>query len=131
MSNRQEVAYFGSIPKGVRLSQFKIETFKPCNGTVLAEFLKPEEKTEGGLEIPERFRQQQDIGQVMAVPNDPECPVKVGDWILIRHMGGDMVTLCDDKDLRLLTYSGDCGSDILGTLQKEKSSPKDLTKSKK
>jgi co-chaperonin GroES (HSP10) len=122
-------------PQG--LDKFNLEDFRPCLGTILV-VLPPEVKeSAGGLALPESQYHRPNYGRVVAVPTrDIECgrdsdlppgekpavasfivdgcPVKPGQWVIFRAHTGDPVEFSGRKDLVLLSYCSDAGSDILG-----------------
>ena len=131
-THRQEVSYYSHVPDGIDGADFDIQTFQPRPGTLLVCFPEPPDATEGGIIIPDRAKLPQDIGQVVGVPMSkdahalgdlayPECPFELGDWVVVRHLAGEMVNLVPDRDLRFIQYSDDASSEILGTIKRKKS----------
>jgi co-chaperonin GroES (HSP10) len=90
-----------------------IEDVVTCKGTILVSFPPAKAETEGGLHIPLIAQKAQDCGRVLSVPDDDQCPVAVGDFVLVRQMAGDPINLYGRKDLRFVQYTSDCSSEIL------------------
>ncbi len=69
----------------------------PMPGYILVEPTKVEEKTTGGIYLPDSFSEKQPTATVLAVGGDwvtehgatIKCPVKVGDDVLVKKWGGD------------------------------------------
>ena len=113
----QERTYYGSIGEGNQsgCEDFHVEGFVPCNGTILVVIPPAKKETKGGIIKTERSLERPSIGRVAAVPpNDPKCPVKVGDWVVTRYMEGHMINFDDRNDLILLHYCDGPDSDIVG-----------------
>lgn len=111
---QQEKVYYSVItsdrPAGVE--HFPAEKFKCCPGTVLVEMLPPITETDGGILL--TAARENDVGCVVAVPDDLECPVSVGDWALLRHHQGGIVAFSGNDCMRVVQYTNDAESDILG-----------------
>lgn len=66
----------------------------PLNNRVLVQPKKTEEKTAGGIYIPDTAQEKSHEGTVIAVPeNKDKCPVSVGDVILYEQYGGTEITV--------------------------------------
>jgi len=84
-------------------------TLKPLGDRVVVEVLEEEEKTAGGIVLPETAQQKPQEGKVLAVgpgkvlENGQRVPleVKVGDRIIFSKYGGTEVTL-EGKDYLIL-----------------------------
>lgn len=115
MAARQETCYFEAVCNEEIDAQIDRgpEDLRMCAGTILVSFPPPKSQTEGGIHIPDPFQKTQDIGRVVSTPDDPNCPVEVGDTVLVRHMSGDPIKLFKREDLRLIQYTNDCASEIL------------------
>ncbi len=88
-------------------------TIKPLGDRVLVKLEKEEEKTKGGLYIPETAQEKTQMGPVVAVgDDDEEIKVKVGDTILFDKYAGTTVTI-EDVDHLILSMS-----DILAVVTK-------------
>jgi chaperonin GroES len=71
---------------------------KPLGDRVLLKTEKEEEKTKGGLYIPETAQEKTQTGKVVAVGDDDETiTVKVGQKVMYDKYAGTMVTV-DDVD---------------------------------
>ena len=96
-------------------------TFRPLHDRVLVKRVKEEEKTKGGIIIPDTAKEKPQEGEVIAVgPGardedgkriDPD--VKVGDRILFGKWSGTEVTL-DGEELLIMKES-----DIMGVVERE------------
>ena len=92
--------------------------FKPLHDRVLVRRVESEEKTAGGLIIPETAKEKPQQGQVVAVGDGArkdngeliEMAVKAGDTVLFGKWSGSEIRL-DGEDLLIMKES-----DILGTL---------------
>lgn len=123
MTETQENTYFGKFQDGeiVGGEDFLPEDFICCKGTVLVVVPPPKKMTEGGLHLPERSLESPSVGRVAAVPkDDPLCPVKPGDWIVTRHLEGQPVSFGKRGDLRIVQFSNDHQTEILGYFEAEK-----------
>ena len=93
--------------------------FKPLHDRVLVRRIEEEEKTSGGIIIPDTAKEKPSEGEVIAVGpgarsedgtiNPPD--VKVGDRVLFSKYGGTDVKI-DGEDLTILRES-----DILGIVE--------------
>ena len=110
--------------KCYRFNQFKemnVASFRPLHDRVLVKRVKEEEKTKGGIIIPDTAKEKPQEGEVIAVgPGardedgkriDPD--VKVGDRILFGKWSGTEVTL-DGDELLIMKES-----DIMGIVVRE------------
>lgn len=123
MHNDQISTYYRKFQDHESLGgeDFLPEDFICCDGTVLVVIPPPKPVTEGGIILPEGSLESPSIGRVAAVPkNDPICPVRPGDWIVTRHMEGQPVTFSKRMDLRIIQYSDDHQSEILGYFPESK-----------
>jgi len=86
--------------------------FKPLDDRVLVEPLEAEEKTAGGIILPDAAKEKPTQGRVAAVgPGAPlgdgsrvPLAVAVGDIVVYNEYGGTEVTL-DDTDYKVLRES--------------------------
>jgi chaperonin GroES len=96
--------------------------FRPLGDRVLVKRVEEEEKTKGGIIIPDTAKEKPQEGEVMAVgPGNRDddgdyiaLDVKVGDRILFGKWSGTEVKL-DGEDLLIMKES-----DILGVLEATK-----------
>lgn len=79
-------------------------TIIPLNDRVLVEAKKVEEKTASGLYIPQTAQEKTQIAIVVAIGDDEEIKVKVGDEILYDKYAGTSVKL-EGKDYLILSSS--------------------------
>lgn len=61
---------------------------QPLNNRVLVRPKKAEEKTKGGIYIPETAQEKSQEGTVAAIPQTDKCPVAVGDVVLYENFAG-------------------------------------------
>jgi chaperonin GroES len=91
----------------MNMSDIKIE---PLGARVVIKPLEQETKTASGLFIPESAKEKPQTGQVVAVGDDEDIKLKVGDRILFAKYTGTEFKL-DGQDYLLMEYS-----DILARL---------------
>ncbi|MCR6646144.1 MAG: co-chaperone GroES [Terricaulis sp.] len=102
-------------------------SFRPLHDRVLVRRVKEEEKTRGGIIIPETAQEKPQEGEVIAVgpgarDEDGEYikpDVQTGDRILFGKWSGTEVKV-DGEDLLIMKES-----DILGVIEEKKSKKKD------
>jgi chaperonin GroES len=95
-------------------------SFRPLHDRVLVKRVKEEEKTKGGIIIPDTAKEKPQEGKVVAVGTGTRgedgkvtpLDVKVGDRILFGKWSGTEVTL-DGEELMIMKES-----DILGIVEK-------------
>ena len=90
-------------------------TIKPLSDRVLIEHAKAEEKTAGGIIIPDSAKEKPLKGTVKAVGNgtkDEEMVVKVGDEVLYGKYAGTEIEVDGEKFLMMKQ------SDILAIVEK-------------
>ena len=105
-------------PKGVQ----DVASFRPLHDRVLVKRVKEEEKTRGGIIIPETAQEKPQEGEVVAVgpgtrDEDGEyikLDVKTGDRILFGKWSGTEVKV-DGEELLIMKES-----DILGVIETKK-----------
>ena len=78
---------------------------QPLGDRILIKTEKEEEKTAGGLYIPETAQEKTQTGKVVAVGDDEDIKVKVGDRVMYDKYAGTMVNI-DDED-HLILSAGD------------------------
>ena len=97
-------------------------SFRPLHDRVLVKRVKEEEKTRGGIIIPETAQEKPQEGEVVAVGPGArdedgervELDVKVGDRILFGKWSGTEVKV-DGEELLIMKES-----DILGVIEEKK-----------
>ncbi|MDX2277408.1 MAG: co-chaperone GroES [Hyphomonadaceae bacterium] len=102
-------------------------SFRPLHDRVLVKRVKEEEKTRGGIIIPDTAQEKPQEGEVVAVgpgarDEDGEYikpDVQVGDRILFGKWSGTEVKI-DGEDLLIMKES-----DIMGVIEEKKSKKKD------
>ncbi|PHP65988.1 co-chaperone GroES [Zhengella mangrovi] len=95
--------------------------FRPLHDRILVRRIEAEEKTAGGIIIPDTAKEKPSQGEVIAVGpgardergNLVELDVKVGDRILFGKWSGTEIKL-DGEDLLIMKES-----DVMGVLQAE------------
>ncbi|WP_201451821.1 co-chaperone GroES [Rhodovarius lipocyclicus] len=93
-------------------------TFRPLHDRILVERIEPEEKTRGGIIIPDTAKEKPQEGLVISVGNGTvsekgdvrPLDVKAGDRILFGKWSGTEVKL-DGKDLLIMKES-----DVMGVI---------------
>jgi chaperonin GroES len=101
-------------------------SFRPLHDRVLVRRVKEEEKSKGGIIIPDTVKEKPQEGKVVAVGSGVRgddgkitpLDVKAGDRILFGKWSGTEVTL-DGEELIIMKES-----DILGIVEKEKATAK-------
>jgi chaperonin GroES len=83
---------------------------QPLGDRILIKTEKEEEKTKGGLYIPETAQEKTQTGTVVAIGDDEEIKVKAGDKVMYDKYAGTMVKI-DDEDHLILS-----ASDVLATV---------------
>ena len=94
-------------------------TFRPLHDRVVVQRVEQEEKTKGGIIIPDTAKEKTQEGKVVAVGPGARredgtlvpLDVKVGDRVLFGKWSGSEVTL-DDEELLIMKES-----DLLGVIE--------------
>ena len=102
-------------------------SFRPLHDRVLVKRVKEEEKTKGGIIIPETAQEKPQEGEVIAVGPGArdedgeriELDVKTGDRILFGKWSGTEVKI-DGEELLIMKES-----DIMGVIEEKKTKKKD------
>lgn len=102
-------------------------SFRPLHDRVLVRRVKEEEKTRGGIIIPETAQEKPQEGEVIGVGPGArdedgeriELDVKVGDRILFGKWSGTEVKI-DGEELLIMKES-----DIMGVIEEKKAKKKD------
>ena len=61
---------------------------KPLGGRVIVEPIEQEEMTSGGIILPETAKEKPQSGEVVAIGDDEEIRLKVGDRVLFAKYSG-------------------------------------------
>ncbi|MGM5488742.1 MAG: co-chaperone GroES [Nanobdellota archaeon] len=72
---------------------------KPLGNRVLLEREELEEKTKGGIYIPDTAKEKTYRGKVVAVGDGKDIPVKAGDTVIFESYAGTEITVEDKKYL--------------------------------
>jgi chaperonin GroES len=99
-----------------------VANFRPLHDRVVVKRVKEEEKTKGGIIIPETAQEKPQEGEIVAVGPGArdedgeriELDVKVGDRILFGKWSGTEVKI-DGEDLLIMKES-----DIMGVIEQKK-----------
>jgi chaperonin GroES len=78
---------------------------QPMNGHVLLEPVAAEERTKGGIYLPDTAREAPDEGIVQALPQSGSDEVAIGDRVLYKRHAGQEIQF--DGHKRLLVPMGD------------------------
>ncbi|MCR4422428.1 MAG: co-chaperone GroES [Spirochaetales bacterium] len=85
---------------------------KPLNDRILVKVLPPEEKTKGGLFLPQTAQEKTQEGLVEAIGDSDQIKVKVGDKIIYDKYAGTSLKI-DEQDYLILK-----NNDILAIVEK-------------
>lgn len=96
-----------------QLKGLSITAFKPASGTIVVKRADPETLTDGGLHLPLSAQRQQNIGAVVAVNEDDDCPYAVGDLVFFRS-GGYPMELAKGDEYLILQFRGCIDDEVLG-----------------
>jgi chaperonin GroES len=107
---------------GFKTREYDVASFRPLQDRVLVKRVKEEEKTRGGIIIPDTAQEKPQEGEVVAVGPGArdedgeriEMDVKVGDRILFGKWSGTEVKI-DGEELLIMKES-----DIMGILETKK-----------
>lgn len=84
---------------------------KPLNDRILVKVLPPEEKTKGGLFLPQTAQEKTQEGIVEAIGESDQIKVKVGDKIIYDKYAGTSLKI-DEQDYLILK-----NNDILAVVE--------------
>jgi chaperonin GroES len=92
----------------------KHKSIRPLGENILIELLKPEEKTEAGILIPQSDKgERPQLGKAVAVGESEKIQVKQGDTVIFRRYGGEEVSF-EGTDYLLASYK-----DVLGVVEEK------------
>lgn len=74
---------------------------EPVNSRILVQPKKAEEKTKGGLYIPEEAKEKSQEGTVVAIPQMEKCPVAVGDIVIYESYAGTEIKVNNETHVLL------------------------------
>ncbi len=81
----------------------QMRKIQPINNNVLLKLEGPaEEKTSGGIIIPDTAREKSQEGKVEALPVDSDIDLSIGDIVLYKGFSGTEITFEGDKYLLIL-----------------------------
>ncbi|MFO7711196.1 MAG: co-chaperone GroES [Candidatus Woesearchaeota archaeon] len=72
---------------------------KPLGNRVLLEREQVEEKTKGGIYIPDTAKEKTYRGKIVAVGDGKDIPVKAGDHVIFESYAGTEINIEDKKYL--------------------------------
>ena len=86
---------------------------KPLDDRIIIKQLEAEEKTTGGIILPDTAKEKPTMGEVVAVGTDEELKelIKVGDKVLFGKYGGEEISF-DGNDYKIIQRS-----DILAVIE--------------
>lgn len=94
-------------------------TIKPLEDRVLLRPVKPEERTKGGIILPDTAQEKSQEGEVVAVGDDENIKVKPGDRVLFARYSGTEVkidgieyVIVNRSDLLAVIDRSDAGSSV-------------------
>ena len=85
---------------------------KPLDDRVLLKVLPPEEKTKGGIILPQTAQEKTQEGEVVAIGDSDTIKVKVGDKVIYDKYAGTTINIDEEEHLLLRI------SDILAIVEK-------------
>lgn len=75
---------------------------RPINGHILVKPVEIEEKTSGGIYIPDTAKERPREAEIIAIAKDATDEVVVGDRVIYKEFGGTEIKL-DGEDYILIT----------------------------
>lgn len=93
--------------------QFKPEDFVPLSGTVLI-IMPDKEDRSGTINLPERVQADPSFARVAAIPDDPNCPVKPGDFVIFNPGAPEKLRFGNRDDIYFVRYCDGPESEITG-----------------
>ena len=75
---------------------------QPINGRILVKSFESEDKTSGGIYLPDTAKEKLQEGKIIAVTEDATDEVAVGDHIIYKELAGTEVKI-EEEDYILLT----------------------------
>lgn len=76
-------------------------SLQPLNGNVLLKQVEPEEKTKGGIYLPDTAREHPAEGIIEATAPGASDEISIGDHVLYKKYSGEEITL-DGAKMRLV-----------------------------
>jgi chaperonin GroES len=81
----------------------QMRKIQPINNNVLLKLEAPaEEKTSGGIIIPDTAREKSQEGKVVALPVDSDIDLSIGDVVLYKGFSGTEIAFEGEKYLLIL-----------------------------
>lgn len=81
----------------------QMRKIQPINNNVLLKLETPvEEKTSGGIIIPDTAKEKSQQGQVVAIPADSDIDLSIGDVVIYKGFSGTEISFEGDKYLLIL-----------------------------
>lgn len=81
-----------------------MKKIQPINNNVLLKLEDPtEDKTSGGIIIPDTAREKSQEGKVIALPADSDIDLSVGDVVLYKGFSGTEINFEGEKYLLILS----------------------------
>lgn len=75
---------------------------QPINGRILVKSIEAEEKTSGGIYLPDTAKEKLHQGKVIAVAEDATEEVAVGDRIIYKEFSGTEVKFDEEEYILLI-----------------------------
>ena len=75
---------------------------QPINGRILVKPIEAEEKTSGGIYLPDTAKEKLHQGEVIAVAEDATEEVAVGDRIIYKEFSGTEVKFAEEEYILLI-----------------------------
>lgn len=96
-----------------------VQRLQPVNGKVLVQPLSPEEKSEGGILLPDQSKKERPVGRIVSLSPEAldEC-YEVGDIVWYSQYAGQDIEVSRDENYVLIDYK-----DILAIESPEEYSP--------
>lgn len=82
-----------------------MKELQPINQNVLLDITetKAEQKTAGGIIIPDSVKEKKNLGKVIGISNIENAEISIGDTVLYKEYSGNEIAL-EDKKYLLVPY---------------------------
>ena len=77
---------------------------QPLNDFYLLKLVEAEERTVGGIILPDAAQERPDEGVVEAIPADSSDDVKIGDRVIFKRFAGEDLASQDGAKYKLIPY---------------------------